>query len=509
MNCFAIQRVAATLVIIQILFLLTSNVWALGVSVRKSISFRELYSDNINQESSGNEQGALVTEISPGITVNGQSARYRVNLAYRLQGLYNAGGNSAVDINHQLQFNSKSTFIQNRLFLDSRSSISQQNTSNQNIASDNFTGSNDRSTVTTFSLSPYWTPHFSQFANGLFRATYDRVDSSQGALSATNSFSQNASLFSGRYFSKVRWSANFNNRTNNNSSGETITFQDSNAQIRYLLSREFSLSAQAGHSSNDFQRTSNTNQNGFFYNFGGQWRPSHRFSINAGWGNNSFITVFISPFSRLQWTTTYRNNDVGTNTGNVWQTNLSYRTQQSRWGFTYNEDTTTVQQVLLEERVFVLINDGNIVTDVNGNPVLFNTALPTLTDEVFVRKRGQLAYSFFTGKSNIGLTVFNERRTFQSTSDEDNVYGISGNWNWRYSSRINTSLRSSYQVTDAQSTLRGDSNSKRFDISFVAQRNLSQRVSGNIAYQYTSQSSDVSTNDFDENRISLSLNARF
>ena len=37
----------------------------------------------------------------------------------------------------------------------------------------------------------------------------------------------------------------------------------------------------------------------------GNGQPSQRYSLTAGAGNNSFVTVYLSPMQRLNWTTTY------------------------------------------------------------------------------------------------------------------------------------------------------------------------------------------------------------
>ncbi|MGR9117601.1 MAG: TIGR03016 family PEP-CTERM system-associated outer membrane protein, partial [Gammaproteobacteria bacterium] len=256
----------------------------------------------------------------------------------------------------------------------------------------------------------------------------------------------------------------------------------------------------------------NTNQNGFFYTFGGQWRPSRKFSVSAGWGNNLFVTVFLSPFQRLQWTTTYRNNDIGTNTGSTWQTNLRYNTRRSSWRLTYNEDTTTTQQVFLERQFFLLRDPENpnlfISDPVTNLPIVFFLDIPTLTDEVFVRKRGDLSYSFRTGKSSYNASIFTERRTFQLSQNEDDVYGVSGSWSWRYSPRMSTVLRSSWQNTDSN-TLTGPFSSQFFNVTFRVQRNIARNISGNIEYRYQNQTSDNSAFDYDENRISIGLSGRF
>ncbi|GAB4257838.1 MAG: hypothetical protein Kow0065_07310 [Methylomicrobium sp.] len=508
MKCFVSRRLFVVLTGVYGTWLHSGDVWALNINVRPTVSLQEIYSDNIKLAPKGSEESAWVTSITPGLFINGQSSRYRLNMGYRLQGIYNAGGDSGIDLNNQLQFNSNYVISPGRFYVDSRSSISQQNTSNTRILSDNFVGDNSNtSTVSTFGISPSWTPRFGSYAFGIARATYDRVSSSQGQLSDTDSFSQNVALNSGRYFSKVGWRLSFNNRINKNSSGEDITFQDSNALIRYNLNRKFSLVAQGGHSSNDFRSTTDFNNNGFYYNFGGQWRPSQRFSVSAGYGNNSYVTVYFSPFQRLQASVTYRNNDVGTNTGDVWQGNLRYVTPRSVWSVTYNEDTTTVQQVLLEQQIIPFEDEfGNIIddpTDPRFDPSQIIN-LPTFTDDVFVRRRGDMSYAFRTGKSVWSASVYTERRTFQLNQQADEVYGISGTWAWRMMPLTQTFLRSSYQVTD--NDLATDN---RFDVSFRVQRSIMRQLSGNLEYRYINQSSDSSLNAYDENRVTLNVMAFF
>jgi hypothetical protein len=487
--------------------------WALNITARPSVTVNEIYSDNISLAPSGSEKSAFVTEVSPGLSVFGLAPRYRFNLNYRLQGLYNAGGTSDFDINHQLNYNSNYVVAPSRLFLDTRSTISQQNINNNRLITDNVVGSENTSTVTTFGLSPYWTPHFSNYANGIARVSYDRVTSDAGELSDTDNFTQTIGLTSGRYFSKINWSANFNNQMNQRADGDDVNFQNSSGLIRYNLNRLFSVFAQGGHSSNDFETTTDTNQNGFFYTFGGTWQPSRIFSLTAGGGNNSFVTVYVAPIQRLQWTTTYRNNDIGTNTGSVWQTNLRYFTRRSVWGVTYNEDTTTVQQVILEQQLQggLFGNNPNNLNDPN-DPNLFgrNLGLPLFIDEVFVRKRAQISYSYNTGKSVLSAQAFTETRDYEVQNTQDEVYGISGSWSWRYSPKMTTFLRSNWQNTDANTVANEPSSSNQLiDASIGLSRVLGRNVRGNLEYRYFKQMSDVTENEYDENRITLGLSAFF
>ena len=109
-----------TVVSVYILFYNTQP-YALSWTINRSVQAQEIYSDNIKLAPSGREQSAFVTAVNPGVSIIAQSARSRLNFNYRMQNLYNAGGNSGFNIYNQLQSNSHNTFIPNKLFLDSNS----------------------------------------------------------------------------------------------------------------------------------------------------------------------------------------------------------------------------------------------------------------------------------------------------------------------------------------------------------------------------------------------------
>ena len=485
--------------------------WALDWTLRPSLNLEQVYSDNINLTNS-NEKSALVTELSPGLSVNGTSSVSTFDFNYRMQNLYNAEGGSGLDINHQLQMNTLYELVSNKLFVDSSSSISQQNISNRNIANDNVSGAANNSTnVSTFKLSPYWTPHFSGFADGEFRVSYDRVSADGGSstLSNTNSLSQNIRLTSGNDFSYFSWSLAFNNSSRSNSDSEDVDFQDSTAEVRYAVGRELNVFMRGGQSSNSFASNSDSSNNGVFYTFGGQWQPSQRFRLEAGYGNNRFVTVEVSPFNRLHWTVTYSNNDIGLNTGDKWDVQLNYTTRRSIWNLSYSQDTLTTQQLLLDQQIFSVKDafgdqQDNIVLSQDS---LFNTRLPTLTDEVFITKRAELSVSFRTGKSDLSANVFKTIRTFEQSGNDEEVTGLSASWNWNFARRTSVLFRSNLQRTESD----GDNSfsDDRFDFSVGVTRNILARLNGVVEYRYTDQNSEDNLNSYSENRISANLSLQF
>lgn len=492
------------------------HAYAFNWSIRPSMSLQEIYSDNIKLSQPGTEESAFVSEISPGLSVRGQSARTNLNLNYRMQNLYNANGDGGLTINNQLQYNSLNTIVSNKLFLNSYSSISQQNTNINRIANDNISGSGDTSTVTTFGISPYWTPRFGNYANGIARLNFSTVTTSNNnnqssltPISDTRNVSEFVQLNSGSEFKRVSWSLSHNNNEEFRNNGDDVKFQNSNAIIRTYINRYFSVFAQGGYSNNSFQSSTNTNRNGLYYTFGGRWTPSRFYYIEAGGGNNNYVTVYISPMQRFNWITTYRDNSIGLNTGKTWNTALNYWTRRSRWTLTHENDTTTAQDVLLQQQIFTVrdLNGNPIFNPVTGQPQQFFINLPTFTNEVIVRKRWNFSVSYSLAKSTLYANAYAEDRVFQAGGNHEKVKGLGAAWNWQFASQTSAYIRSNWQQTDSNALLLTGNigKSNRYDFAAGLYRPITRRLYSRLEYRHVNNTSDINTNDYQENRVTASL----
>ncbi len=487
-------------------------------SITPRLQLQEIYSDNIRLLSK-NKKSAFVTSVSPGISIIGQTARNRLNLNYTMQNLYNANGDSGINIFNQLQFNSQHTLATNRLFLEAGGSVGQQNISNTQIASDNISGSGSRSNISTVSLSPYWTPHFGNFADGILRLNFNTVTSDNNsatfiggngqpqvnAFSDTLTLGEDVQLNSGNYFKRVTWNAAFNNTKNFRSGGQDVKFQNYYGTLRTHINKHFNVFATAGQSDNSFQTNNGSIKNGFYYTIGGQWSPSEHYSIEAGGGNNSYVTVYISPMQRLNWTTTYRHNTVGLNTGSTWNTNLRYQTRNSTWYLTHTNDTTTTQAIFLSQQ-----NPTANITQQNA--IIF---LPNLIDDVYVRKIWNFGVNFNTGKSTVRGNFFDEKRTSQNTGTTENVRGVSASWYWQFTPKTSVYIQPMWQQIDRDGSLVSTLSTKtatkdnRYDVTIGVSRAITNRLNGSLEFRHLDQSSDLDTNNYQENRATASLFMRF
>lgn len=507
----------------------SSVVNAIDFTYVPSLTIQETYSDNIRLAPSGFEQGAFVTEISPGISIRGvNGGRLNANLDYRMQNLFNAGGNGGYQMFHQLQFNSGYRVMRRSLRVDVRGTYSQQNISNLR-GGDNINNLTARTNVWTAGTSVNWTPHFSSFADAVVTVSFDYVgnDNADRLANAMN-VSESVSLISGRDFQRITWNVNFNNNNNIRHNDDNVQFQNTNATIRGWVDRRFNFFTTLGYANNDFQNL-DTSTNGFFYTVGAQWKPNWWFDVEAGYGNNWHVSSNLSLSQRTHLSAGYIDRSVGLNTGGAWNASANHITKRSSWNFTYTEDTTTVQQILLEDTPFVVIDaEGNPILGDDGQPIVFNTSLPTLNDDVLVRKTANASVSYTTGKSSFQLGAFYQRRDFENISnDRQTVYGVDASWNWQFMRRTSLFMSPSWQritgdtVTDP--TFNGtDADQDRYQFITRLTRTIplqigrSRVLNASLEYRFLKQNGQTVVidgldvdNSYIENRVTANLFMNF
>lgn len=217
-------------------------VFAIDFIFLPSLTLRETYSDNINFAPAGLERSAFVTEISPGISIRGvRGGRLTANLDYRLQTLFNSGGDGSTRIFNQLQMDAGYVIRPRKLNVGVRSTISQQNTTNIR-SGDNINDLANRTNVYTVGTFANWTPHFGSFADAAVGIDFDYVanDNAQ-ALSNSKNMRESVFIVSGRDFQRVTWNFNFNNTSNYRDDGDNVHFQNTEATVRTWIDRYFNF----------------------------------------------------------------------------------------------------------------------------------------------------------------------------------------------------------------------------------------------------------------------------
>ncbi|BCX89815.1 hypothetical protein MIN45_P2188 [Methylomarinovum tepidoasis] len=436
-----------------------------------------------------------------------------LNLNYRMQNIFSTQKGRGYDLRHQLQANALAEVIKHSVFVEARASTGQTLIDpHQQQFSDNLSNTGNRADFYTFGVSPYWRPHWGGYAEGEFRLGYNYFTASEGEASTTHTYTQSAILQSGSRFRTLTWQFGFRNEHDERRGAANVDFRNAVGRISYRLRRKFSTFVQGGWVDNDFQSTTDNNNNGFFYTVGATWSPSRMLTIEGGYGNNLFATVILEPTRRTRLQGTYRHNDVGSLTGDVFQGSFSHRGRHTTWQGRYLEEITTTQRVLLQQQVIPVVDAaGNPIVDpATRQPLLVPIDLPALVDEVFLRKRFELNVTRNFARHSVTLRLYRSRRIYQVSKDESKVLGLSGTWRWQGGRRTTLYVRGSWQRSDTgDATINADDDGSIYwTASLRLNRRITEDLNAYVEYRHQRQNGD-SDFDYRENRAIAAINMRF
>ena len=212
---------------------------------------------------------------------------------------------------------------------------------------------------------------------------------------------------------------------------------------------------------------------------------------------------------------TYRDRQVGLNSGEVWSGSFNHYTRRTTWNAIYLEDTTTQQQQVLQDGGFTFLGVDPVTGEVNANPqpgdlivVAPVGPVQSLTNEVVERKRASGTFGMKTGKTGLRVTVFDEKRRYLTSLREEDTKGISASLNRRLAPRTNGILSGTYQrIKDNEDG--GDLEDVYMYIRADVTRQMSRSIFGSVAYQLQRQDSNENSRDYTENRIEARLTKLF
>lgn len=434
--------------------------------VTPTLLVSEIWTDNVNLTEDALAHSDLITQVSPGITVSNRSRRLTVNATAQVHAfsyLHNSANRSLDDEgvsedslsydqrrtnNVQRTYNGslKSELAQDLLYLDARASRGQAAISpfGPRAGSGDMYSRNNRTDVTTWSISPYLAHRFGSTADGLLRYTRDSVDGDDViGFRRTGGDTIQASLTSGTAFRTIGWGLNYSRQQLEGDLYGDSSTENLAANVRYYVSRRLSLTANAGYDRYEYEGL-NDGDEGANWSLGFIFTPSLRSSVQASFGRHFY--------------------------GNTGSLALLHRTRHLTTNITYADTiTTSRQQFLLPATIDTAALLDSMFATAYPDPVererivqayIQATGLPpSLADSVnylsnrFMRQkalRGSLAYR--KGRSNgiVSLHATERNAISDQMSDSpllgsqqgtlyDNVrqYGFSANYTYRLTSRSN------------------------------------------------------------------------
>jgi len=471
----------------------------------------ETYTDNVTLAPQGNEKSDFITQINPGISLTGTGARLKLNANYTMQNLFYANLSNQNRTIHQLNSGANAELIKHFFFLDSRASISQQNISPFGPLTDNNENiTNNRTTVKTYSISPYIKHKFSNFASAQARYTYNSVDSGiVGQQSGNQSDIILLSLTSGSAFRTLGWGLNYTKQKYSNFGFIPIETERYVGNLRYRISSKFSLTGTGGYEQFGYTPINGV-ASGTFWTAGFAWTPTQRTSIIASAGERFF--------------------------GNTYNLIASHRTRRSAWSLNYNENITTTRDqfmipattdtanflnqlwtsnipdpVLRQQTVDAFIRDNGLSASV-FDPINF------ISNRFFLQKRWQATVALSGTKSTLVFSIYNMLREPQTATDVDNALlgtalssdtkqtGGNALWSYKLSPRTNANIGAIYIKTNILATGQEDE-TKTFRVGLT--RQIQPKLNGAVNFRHVERTSNQIGAEYRENAIIASLFMRF
>lgn len=228
------------------------------------LSMLETYTDNVLLSSRG-EEGDFVSVLTPGVSVRGTGPRLTSDIDYNLQQLFYGDKNELDATNHQLQANSEAVLVEQWLYVDAASRMSQQSVINRGQVARNDRGGNaNLRDVTSYELTPRMQHRFGPWADVRMSYSHQVVDQSAAVdeldpLLTDFSSTEEAYLFevsSGSRFGRFPLRFITDIREVEYDNGTTNEFKTVSGEGSYIWSRRIRFTATGGTESNQFASTS-------------------------------------------------------------------------------------------------------------------------------------------------------------------------------------------------------------------------------------------------------------
>lgn len=472
------------------------------------LSVSETYTDNLRL-SVNDEEHESITQINPGFSLTGRGGRASVAADYTMQNLFYAHNPDRNGTKHQLSAAGQSELVKDWFYFDANASISQQLVSpGDRLAQDNLNLAGNRSDVVTLQVEPYIRRQLGGYATTELRYSHGWVDYDTDGVSDTESSVASAYIANGYDASHLFWRIGYREQRDIRDTAPDSVRQSTDGFVRYRALSTLSLVAYAGRVENDIQ-TNRSNADGSYWSAGFIWQPSPKFSLEGTKGENDERgRLTWTPSTRTSFAIGYRHREVGLNTGETWDGNITHRTRRSTWSLSYTEEVTSVQVLQLREFQSLIVLDlqGGVAFDPGTGEFVDLTNPFELTDEEFLRARAQGSVNYRTGKSTLSLSLYNETRTYELSAQELDSQGGTAAWQWRFASRTSSRLSVQAQRFEVlNSSDSADSVTTRLSLN----RQISPRTSGRVELSHLEADVAGSGEEYDENRIAVHVNMTF
>ena len=245
-----------------------------SISIVPRLSISESYTNNVALQSTG-RQSELVSQISPGISINSRAGRISGTFDYSLNELVYARNSSGRQTQNALNSSGVIEAWDNWAFIDFSGNISQQAISAFGTQSNSASAVNGNSTETsTYRLSPYFRGRFGGFADYVARYSWSTTRSGAATASdvKTKDISLNLNGVNGG--SPLSWNTVVSSQDSDYTRGRSIRGDRLGGTLIYSFSPQVNVSLTGSRESNNYTSIANEGSNSAGMGF--NWAISER-----------------------------------------------------------------------------------------------------------------------------------------------------------------------------------------------------------------------------------------
>jgi hypothetical protein len=487
--------------------LMSVPLWAADWSIKPRLSVIETYTDNLRLAPEGQEEHDTITQLNPGLSVDADGRRVKLNANYNMQNVIYSDHSSRNRTHNQFSGDLQSELIKDWFYLDWHGSISQQLVAPQKgVSTDNLNivpGS--RGNVITTSVAPRIQRNLGRDMSLGLAYTEGRVyydgngpsDTDTRDLSFSFERSRNAGL---------DWRLQANDQKTNRRNANDFESRSAQGRIGFPVLPDTRFVGYVGYEDGNVS-SSRTFKSGNYWSAGIFWQPSPKLSLELTRGDKDKQgRLSYAPTSRTSLSASYVARDVGVRPSSTWIADINHHTRHSVWSLSYSEQLSS-DAILAVTGVIpqVLTINGQPVFDQQQQPIIAYVPQLEIVSEEFVRASTTAGVSYSTAKSNVNLRLTDETRDYELTKRHAESRSAYLGLNWRFASR--TALDYSHNQTITNDASFGEYKTKVDTVTI--NRHVSQSTTTQLSWRRAKVDQLSLSNNYNETRISASLTTTF
>ncbi|MFT3847187.1 MAG: TIGR03016 family PEP-CTERM system-associated outer membrane protein [Propionivibrio sp.] len=283
-----LSRIAGVLLSVSVVSVMVPA-YAGDWKITPTLAITETATDNVGLTSK-NTQSDLISDINPGIRIEGSGGRSKLRFDYQMHNLFYAQDSSRNEIQNSLNALGTLEAVENWLFIEASGSISQQSLSafgSSSASSSVNVNTNLNTTETsTYRISPYIVGSFGNFADYQLRYNQSITRWKSGLSNDEDVNELIGSLRGNTRFSNLGWSIDASTQNVNFDRGRDNEDDRVRGMLTYQIDPQFRIYLIGGVESNNYQSLdmkSNTTQGAGF-----DWSPTERTQLSVSRENRFF-----------------------------------------------------------------------------------------------------------------------------------------------------------------------------------------------------------------------------